>query len=98
MLKAGPATMTGDGTEYILIDGLFYQSTAGALATGKAYLKTASALGRELTINWGDETAINTLENATKIDNGAIYDLSGRRVENPTKGIYIMNGKKVIFK
>ena len=98
MLKAGPATMTGDGTEYILIDGLFYQSTAGALATGKAYLKTASALGRELTINWGDETAINALENATKIDNGAIYDLSGRRVENPTKGIYIMNGKKVIFK
>ena len=98
LLKAGPATMTGDGTEYILIDGLFYQSTAGALATGKAYLKTASALGRELTINWGDETAINALENATKIDNGAIYDLSGRRVENPTKGIYIINGKKVIFK
>ena len=27
-----------------------------------------------------------------------IYDLSGRRVENPGKGIYIVNGKKVIFK
>ena len=27
-----------------------------------------------------------------------IYDLQGRPVENPTKGIYIVNGKKVIVK
>ena len=26
-----------------------------------------------------------------------IYDLSGRRVHHPTKGIYIINGKKVIY-
>ena len=28
----------------------------------------------------------------------AIYDLSGRRVTTPTKGIYIINGKKVLVK
>jgi hypothetical protein len=28
----------------------------------------------------------------------AIYDLQGRRVSNPTKGLYIVNGKKVIVK
>lgn len=28
----------------------------------------------------------------------AIYDLQGRRVNNPSKGIYIMNGKKVYIK
>ena len=27
-----------------------------------------------------------------------IYDLQGRQVENPTKGIYIVNGKKMIVK
>ncbi len=27
-----------------------------------------------------------------------IYDLLGRRVENPSKGIYIVNGKKVVIK
>ena len=27
---------------------------------------------------------------------GPVYDLSGRRVENPAKGLYIMNGKKVL--
>lgn len=26
-----------------------------------------------------------------------IYDLGGRRVENPTKGVYILNGKKILF-
>ena len=30
--------------------------------------------------------------------NADCYDLSGRKVENPGKGIYIQNGKKVIFK
>ena len=28
----------------------------------------------------------------------AIYDLQGRKVETPSKGIYIVDGKKVIFK
>ena len=26
------------------------------------------------------------------------YDLSGRRVEHPTKGVYIVNGKKVVIR
>ena len=30
--------------------------------------------------------------------NNVIYDLSGRRVENPGKGVYIINGKKVVIK
>ncbi|MBR5593657.1 MAG: M60 family metallopeptidase [Bacteroidaceae bacterium] len=29
---------------------------------------------------------------------GEIYDLAGRRVENPAKGVYIVNGKKVFVK
>ena len=29
---------------------------------------------------------------------GAIYDLTGRRVSNPTKGIYIIGTKKVLFR
>ena len=30
-----------------------------------------------------------------RLDN-AVYDLQGRRVVNPTHGIYIINGKKII--
>ena len=28
----------------------------------------------------------------------SVYNLSGQRVANPTKGLYIVNGKKVIIK
>jgi hypothetical protein len=35
---------------------------------------------------------------ATSQDNKAIYDLTGRKVANPTKGLYIMDGKKYILK
>jgi hypothetical protein len=29
---------------------------------------------------------------------GTIYNLQGQKVENPTRGIYIINGKKVVIK
>ena len=41
-------------------------------------------------------TAITTIGDDNKSDN-AIYDLMGRKVINPTHGIYIQNGKKVAF-
>lgn len=46
-----------------------------------------------------DATGINAIENASTIENGTIYTLSGQRVSNLTKGgIYIVNGKKVFVK
>ena len=54
------------------------------------------------TIEFIDEdgtTAINEHElNESHELSGAVYDLQGRRVENPTKGLYIVNGKKVVIK
>ena len=34
----------------------------------------------------------------TENNNGVFYDLNGRRIENPSKGIYIRNGKKIVVK
>ena len=42
-------------------------------------------------------TAIENVE-VEEAEVKAIYDLQGRKVENPTKGIYIINGNKVIIK
>lgn len=42
-------------------------------------------------------TAIETVE-SNVAENNVYYDLSGRRVDNPTKGIYIVNGEKKIIK
>ncbi|WP_308271727.1 hypothetical protein [Prevotella sp.] len=46
----------------------------------------------------GSVTAINNIA-ADKVVNTAVYDLSGRRVNGKLqKGLYIMNGKKVVVK
>lgn len=67
----------------------------------------ASFPERSLSIEFIDKDGTTTIEdvlvdrdgnlNFTSQD-GVYYDLSGRRVENPTSGIYIVNGKKVLVK
>ena len=47
---------------------------------------------REFNMNFGDETT-----NIEHSDN-SVYDLQGRKVAQPTKGLYIVNGKKVVVK
>ena len=44
-----------------------------------------------------DFTGIDDVKEQT-IESNVVYDLGGRVVENPTKGIYIINGKKVLIK
>ena len=44
----------------------------------------------------GNVTAIQSIEQS--VDNSKYYDLNGQRVEEPTKGLYIKNGKKVVVK
>jgi hypothetical protein len=47
----------------------------------------------------GDVTGVETLniERGTLNDN-SYYNLAGQRVAQPTKGLYIVNGKKVVIK
>ena len=40
---------------------------------------------------------VETDVRAEETGDGRVYDIFGRVVENPTKGLYIVNGKKVIF-
>ena len=45
-----------------------------------------------------DTTGVDSIEaEGTSAGDGRIYDIFGRPVENPTKGIYIINGKKVVY-
>jgi len=45
----------------------------------------------------GEATGISTVK-ADGLENVVIYNLRGQRVENATKGLYIVNGKKVVLK
>ena len=78
----------------------FYKVTSGNIAAGKAFLKIAQGgAARELSIVFDDETTgIHSIDNGKMTIDNSVYDLSGRRVAKPTKGLYIVNGKKVAVK
>lgn len=84
---------------------MFYPFEDGtSFSAGKAYLqiptsRVASTAQKSVNIRFdeGETTGIDEV----KGENGeskTIYDLSGRKVETPTRGIYIIGGKKVLVK
>ena len=76
----------------------FYKAAAGGayLAEHKAYLSTATAAAaRDFLSLDGETTAIEKVESTQK-NVVEYYNLAGQRVAQPTKGLYIVNGKKVI--
>ena len=62
----------------------------------RAYL-TAQSSGANIRIVYDDATAIDEVKTQTAGDD-AIYTLTGIRVAQPTKGIYVKNGRKFIVK
>lgn len=71
-------------------------SSSGTIQANKAYYTSDSAASALL---FSDQTttAIETVTTDADGD-GKFYDLGGRRVENPSRGIYIVNGRKVLVK
>ena len=70
------------------------------LAAGKAFLRTtvnaSEAHGLDFVFE-NETTGIKTIDNShLKVDN--YFNLSGQRVAQPTRGLYIVNGKKVVIK
>ena len=77
----------------------FYKWNGGSLASGKVYLPTPAGAPEYLAFSFGDATGIGaTLVNSEHRIVNSVYDLQGRKVANPTKGLYIVNGKKVVIK
>lgn len=71
----------------------------GAIAAMRAYLPVANASDAKLGIAFGEvPTGINAVSSAADQASKVYYTLAGQRVAHPTKGIYIVNGKKVFCK
>ena len=83
--------------------GVAFKPSATNIASGKAYLVLPAEQGANvLRMRFAGEqggTPTDVENSEFVIQNSElIYDLQGRRVENPAKGIYIVNGKKTIIK
>ncbi len=78
-------------------NGEFVKATTGTLLPFRTYLTTSAAQAApSFKVIMDKPTSIDTI--TTTETDGAIYDLTGRRVEKAVKGIYIRDGKKVYIK
>lgn len=65
----------------------------------KAYLPKMGATVKALELSFGETDGINSVQGSGfKVQDSEIYTLSGQRVSKPTRGLYIVNGKKVVIK
>ena len=91
--------------DYFLQDNKFYVVAEGMTVKSKGLRArfTANAAASEalqsarLVFDNGDVTGIDGITRPAATTNGAVYDLSGRRVEKPAHGLYIVNGRKVLL-
>ncbi len=97
-------TKLDNGNENILFLGanntLFYPNTdSGDMKGFRAYFEvTGKAQGAKAMVMIDNSvTSIKTILNES-LQSEQVYDLQGRMVTRPTKGLYIVNGKKVVIK
>lgn len=99
---AESTTLTsGDEYDYYgFADGKFVKAAVATANPFRAYIKVPHAANAPATLQWlGDEaTGISDYKAEDGSAKKEVFDLQGRRVENPVRGIYIINGKKVVVK
>ncbi|MBR1505854.1 MAG: hypothetical protein IJ614_07075 [Prevotella sp.] len=93
---------TANNYYYLALNGKEAQfkklAEGGSIAAGKAYLQLSISGAPSLNIDLGGTTGINAVQGSEFTVNGEYYNLAGQRVAQPTKGLYIVNGKKVVVK
>ncbi len=79
--------------------GFYRLKSDGKIGANKAYLTYTAPAGvaREF-FGFEETTGIESLTPTLSEGEGACYDLQGRRVAQLTKGLYIINGKKVFIR
>ena len=91
----------GDGTLYGLakkngVVGFYKIATTSEVPAWAIYMKIESSSAPEYVGFGGEATAIESVK-VVKANRGEFFNLAGQRVANPTKGLYIVNGKKVVL-
>lgn len=100
-----PTELQGGDKSILFITGgnkFTYPSSTSTMLGFRGYFKLHEyTKARSFVLDFGDGevTGISlvTADRSLKED-GAIYDLQGRKVEKPAKGLYIKNGKKIFIK
>ena len=99
----GTMTNTGslDNIYALNDDGDKFQKGTASVTPFRAYFAgtSAAATATSLGIGFGgNTTGIAELKTLRKVEDNNFYNLNGQRVSQPKKGLYIVNGKKVVIK
>ena len=89
-----------DGTiAYMTTSADIKKLTSGGIKGLRAYfiIPDGASTARIHFLEEGETTEIDLIDNVT-IENGNAYDLQGRRVVTMKRGIYVVNGKKIVIK
>lgn len=81
--------------------GVGFYAFTGTIPANRGYLVITSIGDAPQYLGFDDNggtTGVNEMRNQTEKVRGEVFDLQGRRILNPTKGLYIVNGRKVIIK
>lgn len=79
--------------------GFYLNSNAFTVGANTAYLPANfDTTGARFFSLFDDATGINAINGEGSMVNGSVFNLAGQRVAQPTKGLYIVNGKKVVIK
>ena len=95
--------MLSSNVNYVLKDGMFIRSTATQTPQYSCFLQltpNAAASARSFAFDFDEShtTGISEMERMRNGENETFFDLMGRKVAQPAKGLYIVNGKKVVLK
>ena len=87
-----------DAGDYFFSINNLYKATASTnpIKPFRAYFKDVPAGARLMFFD--ETTGISEVMGNTEKASGIYYDLQGRRIAQPQKGLYIVNGKKVVLK
>lgn len=79
--------------------GVGFYAFTGTIPAHRGYLVITSGAPQYLGFDDnGGTTGLNEAKSQTEETRGEFFDLQGRRIMNPTKGLYIVNGRKVVIK
>ena len=109
-VKIAGTTLTWENSNYALLWAVCKNGSVVGFTTEPTYtvddatatytVRAANEMGglSEASAAANSETGIETVNTKTIVSEGGIYDLQGRQVTKPTKGLYIVNGRKVVIK
>jgi len=101
-------TLTPNDNYYVLSNNTLYKVDAGAtgenavkIGANKAYVDISQIVNKSrgaVFLDFDEPTGVNEVRGQKEDVRSDFFNLAGQRVAQPTKGLYIVNGKKVIIK